>query len=406
MPRRNADGKHTIRLVANVAGTQVRLSLNVACLPEQWDDARSELKGKSDEARQTNMILARHVAAANEIIRLHELAGTTLTPKAFVREFRNPSSKEDFIAYYQARLHDDYDRRLIGDSTYRDQLNTLSKLRMYMPVVSFSVIGRRWLDEFDRWHVKFLTKAGHEGKGAREKAAKHIAKYLNAAREDGKRFADPFLNFQRVKHTPRTIFLSELEVRSIERLYDEPKLMLEAMERRADRLGMAAHNARQYACASGVMRMQRVAACFLFQVFTGVRFSDLARLTQDNVQEGRLVFRPQKTSEMSGKDVRILLAPHLSRLLVHNRSGVLLPVPSNQKYNEYLKELAEMAGIVKPLTSHVARHTFATLYLSRGGKVEELQHLMGVTKIETVMVYVHITGAALDEGITQAFGAW
>jgi len=31
---------------------------------------------------------------------------------------------------------------------------------------------------------------------------------------------------------------------------------------------------------------------------------------------------------------------------------------------------------------------------------------MGVTKIETVMVYVHITGAALDEGITQAFGAW
>lgn len=406
MPRRNADSKHTLRLIATVAGTQVRLSLGLAVKPDAWDNERAELRGKSDEARQTNMIIARHVAAANEIIRLHELAGTALTPQAFVREFRNPSSKEDFIAYYETRLKEDYDRRLIGDSTFRDQLNTLSKLRMYMPVVSFSAIGRRWLDDFDRWHVKFLLKGGHEGKGAREKAAKHIAKYLNAAREDGKRFSDPFLNFQRVKHTPRTIFLSEQEVREIERLYDEPQAMLAAMERRADRMGMAAHNLRQYACESGVMRMQRVAACFLFQIFTGVRFSDLAQITPANVQEGRLVFRPQKTADMSGKDVRILLAPHLSRLLGHGKNGLLLPVPSNQKYNEYLKELAELAGIGKALTSHVARHTFATLYLSRGGKVEELQHLMGVTKIETVMVYVHITGAALDEGMWQAFGGW
>jgi integrase len=45
-------------------------------------------------------------------------------------------------------------------------------------------------------------------------------------------------------------------------------------------------------------------------------------------------------------------------------SAKLLPIYSNQKYNNYLKEVADLCGIEKNLTTHVARHTFATLMLS------------------------------------------
>ena len=69
----------------------------------------------------------------------------------------------------------------------------------------------------------------------------------------------------------------------------------------------------------------------------------------------------------------------------------LLPVASNQKVNAYLKEIAVGCKIKKTLTFHLARHTFATTFLISGGKVEVLQKLLSHSRIDTTMIYVHIT---------------
>lgn len=58
--------------------------------------------------------------------------------------------------------------------------------------------------------------------------------------------------------------------------------------------------------------------------------------------------------------------------------------------NETIKEIAVFLGIKKHVTCHIARHTFATNYLRRGGKVEDLQILLAHSDIKTTMVYVHI----------------
>ena len=54
-----------------------------------------------------------------------------------------------------------------------------------------------------------------------------------------------------------------------------------------------------------------------------------------------------------------------------------------------MKDIALKCRIRKNLTTHVARHTFATDFLRRGGKVEHLQNLLGHTKITTTMIYGH-----------------
>ncbi len=73
-----------------------------------------------------------------------------------------------------------------------------------------------------------------------------------------------------------------------------------------------------------------------------------------------------------------------------NKALVFL-VPSNQKMNEYLKEIADLCGIEKKLTSHIARHTFATtVTLLNGVPIESVSKMLGHTNIRTTQHYAKI----------------
>ena len=70
----------------------------------------------------------------------------------------------------------------------------------------------------------------------------------------------------------------------------------------------------------------------------------------------------------------------------------LLPVPSNQKLNSYLKEIADLCNIKKNLTFHMARHTFSTtITLSQGVPIESVSKMLGHTNIRTTQIYARIT---------------
>ena len=73
------------------------------------------------------------------------------------------------------------------------------------------------------------------------------------------------------------------------------------------------------------------------------------------------------------------------------RNGSLLPVLSNQKMNSYLKEIADLCGITKHLTFHIARYTFATtVLLSNGVPIETVSKLLGHASIKTTQIYAKI----------------
>ena len=74
------------------------------------------------------------------------------------------------------------------------------------------------------------------------------------------------------------------------------------------------------------------------------------------------------------------------------RGGKLLPVLSNQKCNEYLKEMAAVCGINKDITFHSARHTFATtVTLENGVPIESVSKMLGHTNVKTTQLYARIT---------------
>lgn len=66
---------------------------------------------------------------------------------------------------------------------------------------------------------------------------------------------------------------------------------------------------------------------------------------------------------------------------------MVLPVITNQKMNAYLKEIADLARIEKHLTTHLARHTFATLSLSNHVPIESISKMLGHSDIRTTQIY-------------------
>nr|WP_316930987.1 site-specific integrase [Pedobacter antarcticus] len=122
-------------------------------------------------------------------------------------------------------------------------------------------------------------------------------------------------------------------------------------------------------------------------------------MKQEHIQKGndgeRWIFtNSQKTKTRSAIPLLPTAVKIMDRYATNKvclNKGNLLPVPSNQKMNEYLKEIADLCGIDKKLTSHIARHTFATtVTLLNGVPIESVSKLLGHTNIRTTQRYAKI----------------
>lgn len=132
-------------------------------------------------------------------------------------------------------------------------------------------------------------------------------------------------------------------------------------------------------------RLDRIRDVFAFCCFTGWAFTDAEHLRREHIRTDdngtTWIYKPrEKTAVMS----RIPLLPYPMILLEKyerdaelRATGKLLPVPSNQKMNTYLKEIADLCNIPKNLTTHVARHTFACLAVEYGMPIDVLAKILG-----------------------------
>ena len=77
--------------------------------------------------------------------------------------------------------------------------------------------------------------------------------------------------------------------------------------------------------------------------------------------------------------------------------GTLLPVPCNQVMNRYLKEIGNICEIDKVLTTHVARHTYATVCLSQGVRIENVSKMLGHTSIKMTQHYARVLDSSIME---------
>lgn len=139
-----------------------------------------------------------------------------------------------------------------------------------------------------------------------------------------------------------------------------------------------------------IKRLEQVRDIFVFCCFTALAFVDVQQLSREHLikdNNGALWIRKarQKTNQMC--NIPVLSIPQrILRKYEDNaeciKKGVLLPIISNQRMNAYLKEIADLCGITKRLTTHVARHTAATVvFLANDVSMENVSKILGHSNI-------------------------
>lgn len=155
-----------------------------------------------------------------------------------------------------------------------------------------------------------------------------------------------------------------------------------------------------------IIRLQVVKDLFVFSCYTGLAYIDVYNLTPANLVERSenniwIMTNRQKTNE----PVRVPLLPKALSIIEKYKGhpqalaeGKVLPTLSNQKLNSYLKEIADTCGITKPLTFHIARHTFATtVTLTNGVPIETVSKLLGHTKLTTTQIYAKVIESKIND---------
>lgn len=146
---------------------------------------------------------------------------------------------------------------------------------------------------------------------------------------------------------------------------------------------------------------------FLFQTFTGMAYSDAK--TFDYVQHIVTIERKDYIDGhriKTGNEFVTPILPITKKIL--ERNNYKMEITSNQKYNQFLKGIGLVLGCPFPLTTHIARHTFAcTVALGQGISKEVLQIMMGHTSIKTTEIYAKLPMQFVSQNIgDKMFKVW
>ncbi|MFW5753498.1 MAG: tyrosine-type recombinase/integrase [Marinilabiliaceae bacterium] len=275
----------------------------------------------------------------------------------------NNSNYDSFIEFCTNLPHDD---RL--KSSTRHQLESFARLlREFEKIESFSDISIDTIRQFD----EFLYRKKYHPNTIRKKHA-ILRRYINKAIETGRMKENPYKHFT----MPRGV--------DVRRKYLSWEHLNAIIEKE-----MPIH------------RLEVVKDMFLFSCFTGLAYADVRELGPADfyIHNGTMfiITARKKTEEESA----VPLMPQAAAIVEkynNPESDRLLPIPSNQRMNSYLKEIQTLCNIPIELTTHVARHTFATtITLENGVPIETVSRMLGHSKLSTTQIYARITRQKLAD---------
>lgn len=239
--------------------------------------------------------------------------------------------------------------------------------------ITFESFDKAFYDKF----VRFLTFELKMSNNSIGKYIKNLKTFLNHCVEYGISVGDDFRKYKVFKEESENIYLSEEEIRDLFELElsQNPKL-------------------------------ERVRDLFIVGCFTGLRFSDFSQLKPQNIQNGIISIKTQKTGEL----VSVPVHPIVEKIL-EKHGGELPQAISNQKMNEYLKELGQLAELNEPkvvaqvkggirqestvskwelLTTHTARRSFATNLYRQGFPSIYIMKITGHRSEKAFLKYIRV----------------
>lgn len=380
-----SNGLYPVYLRITVNGERTEIATKRSIPHSKWIPGQQKYKGTTEDARQFNAYLESMRNQVYTIYRKLSAADNLVTPTAIKNELlgvrNNSITLRGLFDYYMTN------KRRLQDVQFR--LGTIKRYETTekhvfdylkhsknLNDIALSEINHRFVTEFD--HYLRITRQNNNNT-----ATKYIQNFksiiLTAIRNEWM-IKDPFVNYQfRLQEVER----HALNMEEVDHLYD--------------------HN-------FVIERIANVRDVFVFCCYTGLAYADVFNLSRDNVVTGIdgqswIETHRKKTDSRTRLPILPRAMEIIKKYLNHPKcvaDNKLLPVLTNQKMNAYLKEIADICGIRKNLTTHLARHTFATtITLGNGVPMETVSKMLGHSSISTTQIYSKV----LDNKISDDMGA-
>lgn len=144
---------------------------------------------------------------------------------------------------------------------------------------------------------------------------------------------------------------------------------------------------------------------FMFSCLTGLRRSDIIKLTWGEVhRQGeftRIIFRQKKTGGQEYIDITPQAAELIGERGKHQSTDLVFgDIHSPSTTNAYLREWALRAGVDKNISFHCGRHTFATLMLDIGTDIYTVSKLLGHRELTTTQIYAKVMDKNKQAAVT------
>ena len=364
-----------------VGEDRVELSTKKYVLPQRWNPAMQKVSGTGEEVRTINAYLKtmeQEVFQAHQALILENKEVTAGNIKAkllghdteqhwIIEEFKDHNKKmEALIGKQYARA------TWKRFETTRKHTQDFIQWKYKTPDHEVSRLNYEFLENFE-FYLKSVRDCDHN---ATMKYLANFKKVVLRCIKNGWLPKDPFAGFK----------LSLQEVK-INVLTDHELDLITKKNFATERVG-------------------KVRDIFLFSCYTGLAYADVKKLKRSEISKGingkDWIFASRQKTD---SDFRIPLLPEAAAILKKYEDDPqcvnmdrAFPVMSNQKMNAYLKEIADICGIKKNLTYHLARHTFATtVTLSNGVPMETVSKMLGHKNLKTTQHYAKIVDTKISE---------
>ena len=372
--KKNEFGKAPIYARITINEVRTEFSLKRFIEPDKWINKAGIAKGNTEEIRALNAhIMAVRTALFQHYNRLLE-TGKSINSEAVKNSYFGITEKSKTIMEV-FQYHNDQMKSLIGKEysfgtheRYATALNHTKEFIEYKYNVSdyaIKLVNHEFITEYE-YYLKAVRKCSHN---TAIKYLTNFKKIMRICLGNGWIDKDPFINYRfQLKEVEREI-LHQHELQAI-----------------ADK---------EFATS----RLEQVRDIFLFCCFTGLAYSDVKKLTKDHIIigiDGERWIKVNRTKTDTRSSIPILPSAQaiLDKYVNHPKCCAdkkLLPVSSNQKMNDYLKEIAAVYEIEKNITFHIARHSFATtLTIQNDVPIESVSKMLGHKSIRTTQHYAKV----------------
>lgn len=385
------NGEASVCMRITVNGTRVENNIRKSIAPALWSQAKETARGKSRRACDLNTYIEEARIKLYQIFCELEQQNRPVTAHLLQELFFGQEKPEEVRTLLGTmQEHNDQCRALVGTDYALITVRRYESCRRYLAELIRQRYGKEDLPltEVNGELVRAFAFYLKTEKGCQQNTVirymKCLKKITNLARANDWMAKDPFLGIRFHEKEVVREFLTMDELQTIYR----KEFPLE--------------------------RLTLVRDVFIFAAFTGLAFIDVQQLAPEHIvrdNNGNLWIRKprQKTKNMCNIPLLNIPQEILRKYANHptcRKKGVLLPVPCNQKMNSYLKEIADICMIRKNLTTHCARHSYATsVCLANGVSLENVAKMLGHSNIKMTQHYARVLDSSILRDMNQVQAA-